>query len=232
MDNVIIKKELFSLAEPDYKVFMSSLLPSVPKEKIIGVRMPALRKIAKKIKRSGMAEDFLAALPHEYYEENALHAFIIADFEYDKCILEVKRFLPFIDNWGICDSLRPFCFSSNKASLLSEILILLESEHVYTLRFAIEMLMLHFLGEEFSPEMPNRLLSLRKGDYYLDMMVAWYFATALAYRYEEILPYLSERKLSEWIHNKTISKAIESRRISQDKKEELRALRLKLKGEK
>ena len=229
MDNLILK-ELFTLAEPDYRDFMAGLLPTVPKTKIIGVRMPTLRKIAKKIRKSGREDEFLSALPHRYYEEDAIHAYILMELEYGRCIYEIKRFLPFVDNWGICDSLRPVCFSLNKSALLNEITDFLNSEHTYTLRFAVEMLMLHFLGDAFSCEMPESLLSLRKGDYYLDMMVAWYFATALSERYGEILPYLTDKKLSVWIHNKTISKAIESRRISEDKKEFLKSLRIKAKG--
>ena len=227
----MIVEELFSSADPVYREFMAKLLQNVPKSRIIGVRMPTLRKIAGKIKKSGREEEFLSSLPHTYYEEDALHAYIIMAYEYDRCICEVKRFLPFVDNWGICDSLRPVSFSSNKAMLFREISEMLNSEHTYTLRFAVEMLMLHFLGDDFSPKIPERLLSLKKGDYYLDMMVAWYFATALVERYEQILPYLTEKRLSIWIHNKTISKATESLRISPEKKKYLKTLRIKTKGQ-
>ena len=222
-----VTEELLSLSEPVYRDFMAKLLPTVPKEKILGVRMPYLRKIAKKIKREGRAAEFISQLPHTYYEEDAIHAFIIMDFEYGECISEVKRFLPFVNNWGICDSLRPLSFSSNKEALLPLIKEFLHSEHTYAARFGVEMLMLHFLDENFSPEMPLAVSRVNGGDYYLDMMVAWYFATALAIRYEEILPYLIERRLSVWIHNKTISKAVESRRISAEQKEYLKTLRIK-----
>ena len=218
---------LRSLAERDYRDFMAPLLPSVPKERILGVRMPLLRRVANEIKRAGKADEFIASLPHGYYEENAIHAFLIMGLEYDRCITEVKQFLPYVDNWGICDSLRPACFSENKAALLPEILDLISSDHTYTVRFGIEMLMLHFLGAEFTPDMPERLLAIREGDYYVDMMIAWYFATALSVRYEDILPYLEKKRLCDWVHNKTISKATESLRISADKKKYLKTLRVK-----
>ena len=227
-----ISEELLSLSEPEYRDFMAKLLTTVPKDKILGVRMPYLRKIAKKIKKSGREIEFISQLPHTYYEEDAIHAFIIMDFDDGECIREIKRFLPYVNNWGICDSLRPISFSLNKESLLTEIKEFLHSEHIYTVRFGIEMLMLHYLNENFSPEMPRIISEVKGGDYYLDMMVAWYFATALAFRYEEILPCLTERRLSVWVHNKTICKAVESHRISADKKEYLKTLRIKGKDKK
>jgi len=230
MSDNFIADELFSHSEPRYRDFMAKLLPTVRKESIIGVRLPALKKIAKKIKSSGREAQFIQSLPHNYYEENLLHAFLIMGLEYDRCIFEIKRFLPFVDNWGVCDSLRPSSFSENKDALLSELYGFLESSHTYTVRFGIEMLMLHFLGDSFSSDMPERIFKLKNGDYYLDMMIAWYFATALVFRYEEILPYLTEKRLSAWVHNKTISKACESLRIPQTKKEYLKSLRIKAKG--
>lgn len=216
-------ENLFALAEPQYRDFMSSLLPSVKKERIIGVRMPILRKIAKKIKMSGGEDEFFRSVPHAYYEEDAIHAYLICELEGLRCAEELDIFLPFVNNWGICDSLRP----SPANISLKLIYRWLYSPHIFTARFAIEMLMLHYLGEGFLPEMPKKIASLCSGEYYLDMMISWYFATALAYRYEEILPYLSEYRLSKWVHNKTISKALESRRISKAKKEYLKTFRIK-----
>ena len=227
MDSLSVVDELFLLADPRYKKFMSGLLPTVSKDRIIGVRMPLLRKIARKIQRAGRAAEFFDNLPNTYYEEDAICVYILSELEYDECISGIKRFLPFIDNWGICDSLRPTSFSDNKAALLREIFAWLSSKHTYTVRFAIEMLMIHFLDADFSPEIPKRLTSIKTGVYYIDMMVAWYFATALSKRYEEILPFLTERQLSVWIHNKAISKATESRRISAEKKEFLKSLKIK-----
>ena len=225
MVNEEIVKELFGLAEPKYKNFMAGLLPTVPRETVIGVRVGSLRKLAKKIVAEGKCESFLSELPHRYYEENYIHAIIISGFEYDKCLSEIRRFLPYVDNWGVCDGLRPKCFSFNRKALIGELLSLLESEHLYTVRFAIEMLMLHFLGEDFKAEYLEAVARVKSEEYYLNMMISWYFATALAERYEETLPYLTEKRLSPWVHNKTISKAIESYRISPERKEYLRTLK-------
>ena len=224
-----IREKLFSLADKKYKSFSKGLLPTLDDDRLIGVRLPILRKIATEIINGGNSEDYLSALPHSYHEENMLCAFLIMELEYEKCIAELNRFLPFVDNWAVCDSLRPKCFSKNKDLLLPEIRTWLKSEHTYTARFAIECLMLHYLDTDFSPEMPEWLLSFRSGDYYLDMMVAWYFATALAVRYDDVISYLVERRLPIWIHNKTISKASESLRISEDKKAYLKTLRIKRK---
>ena len=223
MDKQSYIERLFALAEPEYRDFMSALLPTVRKERIIGVRMPTLRKIAAQIKRSGEENEFFSSLPHKYYEEDAIHAYLICMLEGSRCVDEIDRFLPFVDNWGICDSLRP----KAESITLRNIYFWLDCEHIYTVRFAIEMLMLHYLGDNFSPEMPKMVASLCSGEYYLDMMISWYFATALAYRFDEILPYLSERRLSRWVHNKTISKACESLRIPKHKKEYLKTFRIK-----
>ncbi len=227
MDNEKIIEELRELAEPKYKNFMASLLPTVARENIIGVRVGTLRNIARKIVREGKCESFLSELPHRYYEENYIHALIISGFEYDECISEIKSFLPCVDNWGVCDGLRPSSFSVNRESLIGEIFSWLKSEHIYTVRFAIEMLMLHFLGEDFNAEYLEAVSVIVSEEYYVNMMVAWYFATALSERYEETLPYLIYKRLSPWVHNKTISKATESYRISPERKEYLKTLRIK-----
>lgn len=225
MVNEEIIKELFGLAEPKYKDFMAGLLPTVSSETIIGVRVGSLRKIAKKIVGEGQCESFLSELPHRYYEENYIHALIISGFEYGRCISEIRRFLPYVDNWGVCDGLRPRFFAHNGDRLIRELLSLMKSEHIYTLRFAIEMLMLHFLGDDFKAEYHDAVARVKSDEYYLRMMQAWYFATALAERYEQTLPYLTEKKLSLWVHNKTLSKAIESYRIPPERKEYLKTLR-------
>ena len=221
-----LQKTLFELKDEKYKQFSASLMPTVDPDTVIGVRVPLLRKLAKDIKRG--ADSFLCELPHSYFEENNLHAFIISDIpDFDECIRRVNDFLPYVDNWATCDGLRPKCFGKNKEKLLLQIQNWLNSDKPYTVRFGIEMLMLHFLGAEFTPDMPERLLSIREGDYYVDMMIAWYFATALSVRYEDILPYLEKKRLCDWVHNKTISKATESLRISADKKKYLKTLRVK-----
>jgi len=228
-ENNALHKELFSLAEPKYKSFMARLLPTVDREAIIGVRAPALRKIAKRMIKAGESKAFLKNLPHIYYEENYIHALIIAALPYSECIYEINRFLPYVDNWGICDGLRPVCFVQGDDRLVSEIFRWLSSEKVYTVRFAIEMLMLHFLAERFKPEFFEAVAAIRSDEYYLNMMIAWYFATALAERYEDALPYLEAGRLLPWVHNKTISKAVESYRLTPEKKQYLKSLRIKQK---
>lgn len=219
--------ELRSLAEPKYRNFMISLLPTVSSERMIGVRMPLLRKKAKEIIQMGGYEKFLSSLPHDFYEEYAIHAYIVSELSSKELIARLDEFLPFIDNWGICDSLRPKAFFRNKQENLELIYGWLNSAHTYTARFAAEMLMLHYLGQDFLADMPDRVASLARGEYYLDMMVAWYFATALAERYDDIVPYIINYRLPPWVHNKAISKAIDSRRLSADKKEFLKKLRVK-----
>ena len=226
-DDFEIVDELFSLAEPDYKRFISGLLPGVDKNRIIGVRTPRLCKIAKRIALSENKELFLDSVPHKYYEENNIHSFVIAELDYGECIERLNCFLPFVDNWATCDGLRPKCFSSHKEELIREISIWLKSEHIYTVRFAIEMLMIHFLGEDFKPEFFEMVAAVKTEEYYLNMMVAWYFATALAERYDDALPYLKEKRLSIWVHNKIISKAIDSYRISPEIKNYLKSLKVK-----
>lgn len=227
MDNLKITEELLLLAEPDYKRFMSTLLPSVEKYRIIGVRTPILRKIAKRIAKSEDKELFLKCVPHKYYEENNIHAYVIAELDYEECIRNLEIFLPLVDNWATCDALRPKCFYSHRNELITKILTWLKSEHIYTVRFAIEMLMIHFLDKDFKPEFFEMVAAVKTEEYYLNMMVAWYFATALAERYEDALPYLEEKRLSAWVHNKTVSKAIESYRIPMERKKYLKALRIK-----
>ena len=229
-DDFKIAEELFTLSEPQYQKFTASLLPTLKSENILGVRVPHLRKIAKRILKNGGAADFLNALPHKYYEENYIHALLISELEYSECIFRINSFLPYVDNWGVCDGLRPACFSSNKDELAPKIATWLSSEHTYTVRFAIEMLMLHFLGDRFEKKFFDAVASIRSEEYYLNMMIAWYFATALAERYDEALPYLENHRFSAWVHNKIISKARESLRISSAKKQYLNTLKIKMKG--
>ena len=226
-DSFNVRDELFSLSDQKYRLFMSSLLPNVEKNKIIGVRTPSLRRIAKRILKSDFKDSFLQEPNHEYYEESNIHAFIINELGYEECIKNLNLFLPFVDNWGTCDGLRPKCFAFHKNELVEEILKWIKSEHVYTVRFAIEMLMIHFLAKDFKNDFFEITAEIRSEEYYLNMMIAWYFATALAERYDEALPYLKEKRLSPWVHNKTISKAIESFRIPAERKAELKALKIK-----
>ena len=221
-----IQEKLISLAEPAYRDFMAPLLPNVPREKILGVRTPALRSLAKQLYRAGEYDAFLAALPHAYYEEDNLHAFLIEQIrDIDRCLLETERFLPYIDNWATCDCLRPPVFKKHREVLLARIPGWLSSGKTYTVRYGIGMLMAHFLDERFDPVFLVWVGELRSGEYYVNMMIAWYFATALAKQYEAALPWLEEKRLERWSHNKAIQKAVESYRILPEQKSYLKTLK-------
>lgn len=221
-----LKSVLFSMKDEGYKNFQSKLMPTVPEEKIIGIRTPLLRKFAKDFSKTPEAKIFLKNLPHEFYEENNLHAFLleyITDFE--ECAEEVTKFLPFVDNWATCDSMSPKIFGKHKTRLLKYIEKWLLSGDTYSVRFGIKMLMEHFLGEDFSGEYPERVSKIESEEYYIRMMQAWYFATALAKQYDAVLPFIENRSLEKWTHNKAIQKATESFRITEEKKNYLRTLR-------
>lgn len=220
-----IIEELFSLQDIKYRDFHSALMPTVPKEKIIGVRIPLVRRLARSLMKNERARDFTRELPHIYYEENNLHAFIICEERDVKRLFdELDRFLPFVDNWATCDSLRPKILSSYKKELIEKIDEWLKSSHEYTVRFAIEMLMVHFLDDDFDISLAERVAKTESDGYYINMMCAWYFATALAKQWDSIFPFIKENRLPLWVHNKAIRKAIESYRITKDQKEILRGL--------
>ena len=222
-----IQEKLIVLAESAYRDFMAPLLPNLPRQRILGVRTPALRNYAKELYRAGEYEHFLRELPHAYYEEDNLHAFLIAEMrDYDRCLAELERFLPYIDNWATCDCLRPKAFGKNRARLLEHIPLWLASGETYTVRYGIGMLMAHFLDEDFQAEYLDWVSDVRSGEYYINMMIAWYFATALAKQYEAALPYLENHRLDRWTHNKTIRKAVESYRITDEQKTYLKSLRM------
>ena len=218
MSNEILQK-LFSLRDVGYKEFNSSLIPSVNKDTVIGVRTPLLKGYAKEIKNSLLEKEFLSNLPHSYFEENNLHAFLIAEIkDYKECIERVNEFLPYIDNWATCDSFKPKCFAKNKDKLIVEIKNWLKSDKEYTVRFAVLMLLTHFLDGDFKEEYLRVVANINISTYYVDMMCAWYFATALAKQWNSAVKYLEDKVLKEFIHNKTIRKAIESYRITPDQK--------------
>ena len=209
-----------------YRDFHSKLMPTVEKELVIGVRTPDLRWLAKEISKTEYAGKFLKILPHKYYEENNLHAFLIEEIkDYGVCIAEINRFLPFVDNWATCDMMRPKILKNHLPELLDEIRKWIKSDDVYAVRFGIEMLMCHYLDSAFSPEYPEWVSQIRSDEYYIRMMVAWYFATALSKRYDDVVPYIKNYSLDADTHNKTIRKAVESYRISNDKKLYLRKLK-------
>jgi len=223
-----IQQKLFGMQDKTYQAFSAKLLPTVAPEKIIGVRTPALRQLAKEVLAAGEAEGFLTTLPHAYHEENQLHAFILAETkDYDACMALVRAFLPYVDNWATCDQLSPKVFRKHRPELLEQIKLWLHSEDTYTVRFALGMLMVHFLDEDFDPSYLELAAQLRSEEYYVNMMVAWYFATALAKQYEAALPFIENRQLALWTHNKAIQKACESRRVSAVHKKHLRTLKIK-----
>lgn len=222
-----IQQRLFALQDEKYRDFNAALMPTVPKETVIGVRTPTIRGLAKELKGTAQAEEFMKALPHEYYEENNLHAVLIEHIkDIDACIEALERFLPYVDNWATCDIMRPKALAKNKEKLMERILVWLRSEHTYTVRFAMGMLMSHFLDEDFRAEYPALVAAVRSEEYYIRMMQAWYFATALAKQYEAALPYIQQRRLDPWVHNKSIQKARESFRVSDERKEYLKTLKI------
>jgi len=215
--------DLFSMQDKEYKKFISALLPTVDPKTIIGIRTPALRAYAKKMTNR---EAFMQALPHQYYEENNLHAFLIEQIrDYDACISALNAFLPYIDNWATCDSMRPRALKKEPVRLLADIERWLASDHTYTVRFGIQLLMLYYLDEHFNSVYLKRVAAIQSEEYYVNMMIAWYFATALAKQYDATLPYIKERCLSPWVHAKTIQKAVESYRITPEQKALLRQLK-------
>lgn len=223
-----IRAELYTLRDEKYRDFQRKLIPTVRPETVIGVRTPALRAYAKELLKRPDIGEFLSALPHESFDENQLHAFILSEIkDFDRCAAGVERFLPFVDNWATCDQLSPKVFGKHHAELLPLIQRWIASGETYTVRFGIGMLMAHFLDADFDPRYPEWVAALRSEEYYVNMMRAWYFATALAKQYVAVLPYLEQRRLDAWTHNKTIQKAVESYRISDEQKTYLKTLRIK-----
>ncbi len=246
-----IRKKLFELQDLKYRDFSAGLSPTVEKENMIGVRTPALRALAKEILQSGRAEEktskagakgaksgvasellaceeFMRDLPHRYFDENQLHAFIISGMkDYDACMEELEKFLPYVDNWATCDQMSPKIFKKHKEDLLKHVKVWMKSKETFTIRFGVGMLMEHYLDEDFDPKYPAMVAKLKSDEYYVNMMIAWYFATALAKQYDAVIPYIGEHKLDKWTHNKTIQKAVESYRITDEQKMYLRSLKIR-----
>ena len=221
-----VSERLAESGSGKYRDFQSKLVPGIPKETILGVKTPDMRRIAKEIMGTREAEAFLAELPHRYYEENLVHFFLIAMIrDFDECAKAVEIFLPYVDCWPVCDQSSPKVFSKNHEKLLPLIRKWIGSEHVYTVRFGIRMLMNEFLGDDFRPEYLEWVAGIPGEDYYIRMMIAWYFATALAKRYDESVVYFENRRLDPWTHKKAIQKAVESFRVSDGHKDYLKTLR-------
>lgn len=221
-----ITERLFELRDTEYAAFQAKLTPTVPQELFIGVRVPAARTLAKEIYKSGDYEEFLRDLPHRYYDENMLHGLILSEMkDYSRCVAEVERFLPYVDNWAVCDIMSPKVLKKNKKELLTKIREWSKSEHTYTCRFGMEMLMSFYLDDDFVPEYLEIPAAVRSKEYYVNMMTAWLFATALAKQWDATLPYIENGRLDVWTHNKTIQKAKESYRITPQQKDILGKLK-------
>lgn len=227
-----IQKKLFELKDKKYAEFQSRLTPGVDSELIIGVRVPYIRKLAKEIIKEGKYREFINTLPHKYYDENLLHGVLISEVkDYDRCVELLDKFLPYVDNWAVCDTMSPKCFVKNKERLIVDIRRWSASDHTYTSRFGMKSLMSHYLDDEFEAEYLLIPASVRSDEYYVNMMIAWFFATALAKQWDAAISYIEKEKLSVWVHNKAIQKAIESRRITDAQKAYLRTLKTGVKDE-
>ena len=221
-----IREKLSSLQDLKYRDMQVRIIPSVKPESIIGVRTPELRKMAKELAQSREIGVFLENLPHKFFEENQLHAFIVSGMkDYRECLGALNRFLPYVDNWATCDQMSPRVFKKHRPELMESIRGWLGSAETYTIRFGIGMLMEHYLDEDYNPACPEMVADVRSEEYYVNMMIAWYFATALAKQYEAVLPFITEHRLDTWTHNKAIQKAIESFRITPEQKEYLKSLK-------
>ena len=226
-----IREQLFRQQDKEFAAMQIKILPTVKADRIIGVRTPALRAFGKVLYRDENRDAFLADLPHAYFDEDQLHAFVISEEkDFDRCIRMVEAFLPYIDNWATCDQLSPKAFRKNPERLLPFIRKWIQTKEVYTVRFAIGMLMRYYLDDRFSLEYPEIVASVRSEEYYIHMMIAWYFATALAKQYDAVLPFLEKKTLEDWTHNKAIQKSLESYRITPEQKVYLKTLKVPARG--
>ena len=221
----VLQKRLFALRDEQYVEFQRKLIPTVPPETVMGVRIPVIRSFAKTFSKEPGCARFLDALPHAYYDENLLHAVLVSGIrEFDECVRRLELFLPHMDNWAVCDTLLPVSFPKNADRILPLAYEWMKSSRVYTCRFGISMLMRYFLNDRFSPDQPAAVAAVVPFDYYVDMMIAWYFATALAKQWDAVLPYFTHHLLGYETERKAVRKAIESYRISDDRKKILRDL--------
>ena len=228
MNTSKIRETLFELQDLNYRSFQSGLIPNVDRDTFVGVRTPELRRLAKELAKDQDIAVFFNEVPHKYFDENQLHAFIISlGKDFDETVRKVDAFLPYVDNWATCDQLSPTVFKKHKNELLPHIKKWIKSKKTYTVRFGIGMLMTHFLDDDFDILYPHMVANIKSDEYYVNMMIAWYFATALAKQYEEIIPFIEGGVLEVWTHNKAIQKAVESRRISPEQKEYLKSLKKK-----
>ncbi len=223
-----LQKALFDNQDKEYRVFQQKLMPGIELDDIIGVRLPVIRKVAKENAKTEEAKKFLDLLPHKYYDENQLHGFLINLIkDYDECVKRIDEFLPYVDNWAVCDSINPKMFSKHKEELIKDIKRWVSSDKTYTIRHGIHMLMAFFLDSDFKKEYLEIPAKVVSDEYYVNMMIAWFFATALAKKWDATIVYIEEKKLPVWVHNKTIQKALESFRVNDEHKQYLKSLKIK-----
>ena len=223
-----IREKLLALQDKEYRDFQVKLIPTVDPKRIIGTRTPQLRDLAKELLKSYDCSLFLDDLPHKFFDEDQLHAFILSGMkDYEECMDRLVLFLPYVDNWATCDQMSPKIFKKHKSELLEKVKIWIASDDTYTVRFGIGMLMEHFLDEDFDKSYPKMVAGVKSEEYYINMMIAWYFATALAKQYDAVIPYIEKKKLPAWTHNKAIQKSVESNRVTPEHKEYLKSLKVK-----
>ena len=221
-----IREKLCECRDPENAAFQAKLTPGIPPETFLGVRVPKLRMIEKQFRNTEESKEFLNTLPHKYYDENILHSVFISNLkDYDQVLDALEVFLPYVDNWAVCDTLRPVVFKKQKVNLLDKIKEWIASEKTYTCRFGIDMLMTFYLDDDFQEEYLALVADVHSEEYYVKMMIAWFFATALAKQWDSTIPYIDNRMLDKWVHNKTIQKACESYRITDEQKTYLRTLK-------
>lgn len=221
-----IQKRLLELSDEKNADFSAKLTPGIDREKFLGVRIPASRKLAKEIIKENEHKDFLNSLPHKYYDENILHSILISEIkDYDECIKYIDDFLPYVDNWAVCDTMSPKTFKNEHERLMNDILRWVDSDQTYTIRFGLKILMAHFLDNDFKKEYLEIPAKIKSNEYYINMMIAWFFATALAKQWDSTIVYIENGVLDKWVHNKAIQKARESYRITIEQKEYLKSLK-------
>lgn len=221
-----IQKRLFELSDEKNADFSAKLTPGIDREKFLGVRIPASRKLAKEIIKENEHKDFLNSLPHKYYDENILHSILISEIkDYDECIKYVDEFLPYVNNWAVCDTMSPKAFKNKHERLMNDILRWVDSDQTYTIRFGLKMLMAHFLGNDFKNEYLKIPAKIKSDEYYINMMIAWFYATALAKQWDNTIVFIENGVLDKWVHNKAIQKARESYRITAEQKEYLKSMK-------
>ena len=223
-----LEQILFEHQDIPYADFTAKLIPNVPRENFIGIRFPEYKKIAKQIKDDPVVPEFMATLPHKWFEENCLHMTLINQIkDYDKCIEELEKFMPYIDNWSVNDTVKPVCFKKHRGELIERVQKWIASDAPYTRRCGMRVLMANYLGEDFKPEYLDLPADLRSDEYYVNMMTAWLFAEALVKQWDTAITYIETHRLDPWTHNKAIQKACESYRISDERKSYLRTLKVK-----